>query len=221
MGLLEKIDEITANSVTPEEFKETWGYSIDEHVEDMMDRIHKLEAEEAPAQDVVAAESRILRAASPAAKKAASKKKGETAAEVLESKTIAELARKVAELLKKMGRMKEFTDAGKIVTLAEPQRGKKKRTADAWELKLVAVQTGTGKTLAAGAPVIIQSVDSPREERFVARVYSPKTAAGVKPGTVELKGLESAKMIDSVKGLMVDVGDLVGVEPQSRCPKKV
>lgn len=43
MDLLERIDEITANSVTPEEFKQTWGYTIDEHVADMMDRIHQLE----------------------------------------------------------------------------------------------------------------------------------------------------------------------------------
>lgn len=43
MDLLERIDEITANSVTPEEFKETWGYTVDEHVADMMGRIHQLE----------------------------------------------------------------------------------------------------------------------------------------------------------------------------------
>ena len=48
MDLLDKMVEVTANSVTPEEFKETWGYSIDEHVGDMMDRIHKLEGKKAP-----------------------------------------------------------------------------------------------------------------------------------------------------------------------------
>lgn len=45
--LIERIIEVTANSVTPEEFKKTWGYSIDEHVEDMMDRIRKLEGKKA------------------------------------------------------------------------------------------------------------------------------------------------------------------------------
>ena len=43
MKLIEKINEITANSVTPEEFKKATGYSIDEHVANMMDRIHRLE----------------------------------------------------------------------------------------------------------------------------------------------------------------------------------
>lgn len=43
MDLLDKINEITANSVTPEEFKKATGHSIDEHVANMMDRIHELE----------------------------------------------------------------------------------------------------------------------------------------------------------------------------------
>ncbi len=43
---MERICEITANSVTPEEFEEMWGYTVDEHVDDMMDRIHKLEGKD-------------------------------------------------------------------------------------------------------------------------------------------------------------------------------
>lgn len=46
LDLLERICEITANSVTPEEFEEMWGYTVDEHVDDMMDRIHKLEGKD-------------------------------------------------------------------------------------------------------------------------------------------------------------------------------
>ena len=36
MTLMERIDFIRANSVTDDEFKKMWGYSIDEHVEKMM-----------------------------------------------------------------------------------------------------------------------------------------------------------------------------------------
>lgn len=35
MNLLEKIDELRANSVTPEQFKRVWGMSIDEYLEKM------------------------------------------------------------------------------------------------------------------------------------------------------------------------------------------
>lgn len=49
-NLLDKMDEVRANSVTPEKFKETWGYSLEDHVEDMMSFIHELEAGEAPAE---------------------------------------------------------------------------------------------------------------------------------------------------------------------------
>lgn len=36
MSLMERIDFIRANSVTDEEFKSMWGYSIDECVDRMM-----------------------------------------------------------------------------------------------------------------------------------------------------------------------------------------
>ena len=36
MNLLEKIDELRAQSVTPEQFEKTWGYSIEEYLEKMM-----------------------------------------------------------------------------------------------------------------------------------------------------------------------------------------
>ena len=44
MGILDKIDELTTNSVTPEEFKETWGYGVDKYVSDMMEYKRKLVA---------------------------------------------------------------------------------------------------------------------------------------------------------------------------------
>ena len=36
MKLLEKIDEMRAMSVTPEQFKDMWGYSIEEYLDKMM-----------------------------------------------------------------------------------------------------------------------------------------------------------------------------------------
>lgn len=42
-SLLERIDEIRANSVTDEEFKKVWGVSIDDHVDEMMKYISEQE----------------------------------------------------------------------------------------------------------------------------------------------------------------------------------
>ena len=36
MNLLEKIDELRAQSVTPEQFKAVWGMSIEEYLDKMM-----------------------------------------------------------------------------------------------------------------------------------------------------------------------------------------
>ena len=41
MNLLEKIDELRAMSVTPEQFKQMWGYTIEEYVEKMMKFVAK------------------------------------------------------------------------------------------------------------------------------------------------------------------------------------
>lgn len=49
--LLERIDEARANRVSPEKFEKTWGYSLDEHVANMMDFICKLEDETAPVEE--------------------------------------------------------------------------------------------------------------------------------------------------------------------------
>jgi len=44
--LMDRIDEVRANSVTPEKFEKTWGCSLEEHVDDMMDFIHDLESKD-------------------------------------------------------------------------------------------------------------------------------------------------------------------------------
>lgn len=46
MNLLEIIDELRANSVTTEQFKEMWGYSLDEYVDKMMQFVEQQKAAE-------------------------------------------------------------------------------------------------------------------------------------------------------------------------------
>lgn len=43
LSLIDRIDEIRANSVTDEEFKKVWGTSIDEHVDKMMAHVAEME----------------------------------------------------------------------------------------------------------------------------------------------------------------------------------
>lgn len=45
MSLIERIDEIRANSVSGVEFKEMWGISIDDCVKQMMEFVKKFDAE--------------------------------------------------------------------------------------------------------------------------------------------------------------------------------
>lgn len=219
--LLDRIDEVRANSVTPEKFKETWGYSLEDHVEDMMDFIRELEAKEAPAEETLSDVAETVRVL-PAAVPAAAAKEGLKSKLVLESPervALERLMKKVQTLLKQMKESRNYGELGQLVSLADAKHGKKKEGTVSWELKLVAVDTGSGKTtLASGAPVIITSVDNPKEERIVARVFNPgkegqKGKAGLKPMLLEPKGMEAVTLKDSVKGLMVDVGDLVTVYP--------
>ena len=46
MNLLEKIDELRANSVTSEKFEETWGHSIEDHLDRLMAFVAEQEAQE-------------------------------------------------------------------------------------------------------------------------------------------------------------------------------
>lgn len=53
MDLLEKIDELRANSVTPERFARVWGISIEEHMKELMKFVEEQDAlanSQAPAQ---------------------------------------------------------------------------------------------------------------------------------------------------------------------------
>lgn len=44
--LLDRIDEVRANSVSPEKFEKMWGYSIDEYLDKMMAKVEELDAGE-------------------------------------------------------------------------------------------------------------------------------------------------------------------------------
>ena len=41
MDLLEKIDELRANSVTPERFERVWGVSIEQHLDEIMQFVNE------------------------------------------------------------------------------------------------------------------------------------------------------------------------------------
>jgi hypothetical protein len=43
--LLDRIDEVRANSVTPEKFEKMWGYSIDEYLDKMMAKAAEIDAQ--------------------------------------------------------------------------------------------------------------------------------------------------------------------------------
>ncbi len=43
--LLDRIDEVRANSVTPEKFEKTWGYSIDAYLDKMMAKAAEIDAQ--------------------------------------------------------------------------------------------------------------------------------------------------------------------------------
>lgn len=51
LAFIETIDEARANRVSPEKFEQTWGYSLEHHVERMMDFINELEKKGTPAEE--------------------------------------------------------------------------------------------------------------------------------------------------------------------------
>lgn len=50
MNLLEKIDELRANSVTPNRFEKVWGVSIEQHLDEMMAFVMDQDAKDATAK---------------------------------------------------------------------------------------------------------------------------------------------------------------------------
>ena len=45
MNLLDKLDAIRVNSVTDKDYKEFWGESLDEHVNELMDFAREFDAQ--------------------------------------------------------------------------------------------------------------------------------------------------------------------------------
>lgn len=45
MNLLEKIDELRANKVTPERFEKVWGKDIEEHLDRLMEFVEQQKKE--------------------------------------------------------------------------------------------------------------------------------------------------------------------------------
>jgi hypothetical protein len=43
-NVIDQMDSIKANSVSEKEFKNTWGISLDEHMERMMEHVHETDA---------------------------------------------------------------------------------------------------------------------------------------------------------------------------------
>ena len=219
MNLLERIDEIQANSVTPEEFEETWGKSLEQYKSELADYVERLYEERRAEAEVVdhPAEVSHRPAAAPAAAAEAAAATVETEGQnerceskKTESASLQEVAATIKALAKKLATMRIISkkeESGKCKE--KGRRLVKEKGIDNWELKLVAVPTGCGRTLAKGAPVVIRSLDAPAEDgRIVARVCIP--------GKKEKMILP--KMTEGMKGLMVDVGglkvgDLVGMTP--------
>lgn len=72
MNLLDKIDELHAKEVTPEEFEATWGFSIEDHLADMMEVVKQQRSKNQYAKRTTARKSALNRATAMAlAKKAA------------------------------------------------------------------------------------------------------------------------------------------------------
>ena len=121
MDLLERIDEVTANSVTPEQFKETWGYGVDEYVANMMEHLRELKERSHKIRPIT--ESKQRRVARPAAAAAEIEPVAAAASEMdLEraASTIAEaMSKHAAKTLKEV-----ITDR-----LEEPKVGKRARKA--------------------------------------------------------------------------------------------
>ena len=216
LNIIEQIGFVGANSVTDEEYREFWGESREETLEEMKDFMSEFDAKmEAEVYNQVAEEGQLPKEKE---KKVAEAEAGDKYVIMLNHqnsedwKGLVKRMRQLAEQLSKM--LEERRSVLDAVTEKGRSVAKKRMAENMWDVKLVAVQSGTGKTLAEGEPVVIRSVDSPVDDgRIVARVFNPgKKGQAIIPGHVEMIGQEPSVM---ECGVMVDVGglkygDLVG-----------
>ena len=233
--LLGRIDQVASNSVTPEEFKEFWGYTIDEHVENMMNYIHQLESPEMSAEEIhkTTKNERVLLADKPLTTEKVKnelflEKRKKVLAEPLKeiadkrsSDLEAETLKRIADTLNsdlKAETLKRIADTLNllIVRIKEQCKAERKRLVkDAqyrWELKLLAVPSKRGKIASAVTPIVmIGNLDgSVEKSRMVDRMYSPENRRWVLLPEFEFKdsSITQQDYTRDMKGLMVDIGNL-------------
>lgn len=234
LNIIEQIGFVGANSVTDEEYREFWGESREETLEEMKVFMSKFDAKmETEVYNPVAEEGQLPKPE----KKVAATRLGDFIVYMDESyednEDVKAVLEKIQKLAEQLSKMLEKRQQRRTATVKVKGRSvaKKKDVGNVWDVKLVALQTGTGKPLAAGAPVVIRSMDSPVETvRTVAKVFSPGKKVGKAGEGMTLKSgfVKIVEPTGGLKGVMVDVGgltmaDLVGVDSVgtkgSRSPK--
>ena len=218
LNILEQMGFVGANSVTDEEYREFWGESREETLEEMKDFIREFDAkmEDEVYNKLEKEECNETKNE----RKVAAKKSNHLSVLLEDREGLEQVALTIQELAKKLAEMTEIKVEGETVNVKERRTAAQKGGLNSWALKLVAVKTGSGKSFTTGEPVVIRSTASPLEDsRLVARLYRPaiKGTTGMdeimfKGGIVKLidpaGGVKEMKMKDGVKGLMVDVGGL-------------
>lgn len=232
LKLLDKIDEVRANSVTPEEFKQIWGLSLEEHVNYMMNYIGDLKSK-APVKRVAMefTKERLQPAAIPAA---AAKEK--TAIMPMPKNIQKEIRKSLSEdinnlvekILTENNQNIEFINVegiGGKENIGKIKLKKRmlsyKKDPISWKLKLVAVKEESEKSISTGTPMVLRNLSYPDDDMsIVARKLSLKkkmlyaTPITKSSGDVWKKVLDQindVQVIKPTKGvniLSVDVGRL-------------
>lgn len=148
-NLVGRIDEIRANSVTPEDFEQMWGYSLDSHVDNMMDFIARVEAGEAPAEEKVVEDDKVLREAAAIVRKAVVRKPAARYSADRQSGSFADLTRRTKAIhmaLKANAIDKEFlrSKLGEIKKALEQAVAEYAGSAKGFDLSNVIIKIGEG-----------------------------------------------------------------------------
>ena len=257
--LIDRIDDVRANSVTPEEFKETWGYSLKEHVDDMMDFVRKLERDFATgsaAKDVKERQQPTIVPSSGAKADTATTEttgksesnnlfrnddtknspattainqddtKMEMTIDVDDAESINMLADSILEQIEKILSenilSEKIHDMLKKIVVTKGNKAKRKGSKvtqhslqkkiepTSWVLKLVAVNTGSEKSIEEGEPVEIRSIDNPGDDHtLVARVLNTdRRKSGCIPKATPFGGVKVTKPTKGANILFSDLGRL-------------
>jgi len=227
--LMDRIDEVRANSVTPEKFEKTWGCSLEEHVDDMMDFIHDLESKDSDDRIVKEATKKELLqfVAIPAAIPAAAAKE-KTAIKLkdiqkeIRKSLFKDIKNLVEKILTENNQNIEFINVegiGGKENIGKIKLKKRmlsyKKDPISWKLKLVAVKEESEKSISTGTPMVLRNLSYPDDDMsIVARKLSLKkkmlyvTPITKSSGDVRTKVLDQIKLTKGVNILSVDVGRL-------------